>query len=109
MGEWIDSEVVGDVELPIDTASEVLLDGQNVAVEDPVSLSEALASSVEGPHCLAESLARNMLGRELTDDDACLVEELALALSGEDDAPASVREALLDFVASNRFRHVRTQ
>ena len=109
LGEWIDSEVVGDVELPIDTASEVLLDGQNVAVDDPVSLSEALASSVEGPHCLAESLARNMLGRELTDDDACLVEELALALSGEDDAPASVREALLDFVASNRFRHVRTQ
>ncbi len=108
LGQWIDDERVGDVDLPIDTASEILIDGQNVPVDDAVGLSEALASSVEGPHCLAESLARNMLGRELTENDGCLVDELAIALSGEAGAQASVRDALLDFVASDRFRQVRT-
>lgn len=108
LGEWIETETVGETQLPINTAAEVLIDGQNVSVDNPVALSEALASSVEGPHCLAESLARNMLGRELTEEDNCLVEELAIRLAGEDDAPASVREALIDFVVSDRFRHVRT-
>lgn len=109
LGQWIDDEAVGGAALPIDTASEVLIDGQSVPIEDAVSLSEALAASVEGPRCLAQSLARNMLGRALTDEDACLVEDLALALSGETgDAPSSVRDALLDFVVSDRFRHMRT-
>ena len=108
LGEWIDQETIGTVDLPIDTASEVMIDGQPVPVDDAVTLSEALAYSQEGPHCLAENMARNMLGRELTDDDACLVEEFAQALTGEDGAPASVREALLDFVVSDRFRRVRT-
>ena len=108
LGQWIDTEQVGDSQLPINTAAEVLIDAQSVPVDNPVALSEALASSIEGPHCLAESLARNMLGHELTDEDACLVEELANRLAGEEDAPASVREALIDFVVSDRFRHVRT-
>lgn len=108
LGEWIDDETVGAIALPIDTASEVLIDGQPVAIDDAVTLSEALAFSEEGPRCLAENMARNMLGRELTDDDACLVEEFARALTGEDGAPASVRDALLDFVVSERFRRVRT-
>lgn len=108
LGEWIDQESVGDVDLPIDTASEVIIDGQPVSIDDAVSLSEALAFSEEGPHCLAENMARNMLGRELTEDDACLVEEFAHALAGGDEAPASVRDALLDFVVSDRFRRVRT-
>lgn len=108
LGEWIDQETVGNVDLTIDTASEVIIDGQPVAIDDAVTLSEALAYSEEGPHCLAENMARNMLGRELTDDDACLVQEFANALTGEDGAPASVRDALLDFVVSDRFRRVRT-
>ncbi len=108
LGQWIETETVGESELPIDTAAEVLIDGQSVSVDSPVALSEALASSQEGPHCLAESLARNMLGRELGDDDACMVKELSTRLAGEDDAPTSVRDALIDFVVSDRFRHVRT-
>ena len=109
LGQWIDEERVGTTTLPIDTAAEVILDGSPVPLSDAVGLSEALAASVEGPHCLAQSLARNMLGRALTEDDACLVEELAAALSGEaDGTPRSVRAALVDFVASDRFRRVRT-
>lgn len=109
LGQWIDAERVGEAELPIDTAAEVLLDGQAVPLSDAVTLSEALASSVEGPRCLAQSLARNMLGRALTEDDACLVDELARALSGETDGTQqSVRAALIDFVSSDRFRRVRT-
>lgn len=108
LGQWIDTERVGEEELPINTAAEVLIDGQTISVDNPVALSEALASSQEGPRCLAESLARNMLGRELTDDDSCMVEALSTQLAGEDEAPAAVREALLDFVVSDRFRHVRT-
>ncbi len=108
LGQWIETERVGEAELPIDTTAEVLLDGQALSVDDPVGLSEALAASQEGPNCLAESLTRNMLGRELTDDDACMVKELSTRLAGEDDTAASIRDALLDFVVSDRFRHVRT-
>ncbi len=108
LGQWIDTEQVGEAELPIDTAAEVMIDGASVSVGDPIALSEALATSLEGPRCLAQSLARNMLGRELTEHDACLVEELATRLAGVDDSPASVRDALVDFVVSDRFRHVRT-
>ncbi len=108
-GQWIDVETVDvdgtPVGIAIDTASTITLD-DDIAVADPVALSEAIAASDVGPECLADQLTRNLVAHPPDDGDACLRAAAREALAPADGAPQSLRDAIVRLVSSDHFRQV---
>lgn len=107
-GEWIEEEVIDvdgrTISLPVDTESTVFLGGdENVAVAGPLELSSAIALSHEGHICFASHLTQNVLGRELSPADGCLVQDALTVLYQPDAEPGAVQEALFALLASDSF------
>lgn len=108
-GEWITEETIelpsgGAVDLPIDTASEIPFDAEPIPVADAIVLSQKLAESQVGTECFAQQLTRNIVARPLEPGDACIVDVAARTLAPDGEAPGTIREALVQLLASDHFR-----
>lgn len=85
--------------LPIDTASEVLLDEGPQPVADGVELAEAMADSRVVHECYAEHWLNVVSGRVRHDDDTNLIKRVGWASA----TGASVKDLLVEIVTSPAF------
>ncbi len=89
---------------PIDTHSELLVDGELVDVADLVDVGGALAGSDGATRCFAQQFFRYGYGRREVSEDDAAVEDLATSLTEQ-----SLREVVLGFVSAPEFSHVKVK
>jgi hypothetical protein len=86
---------------PIDTTSEVPMDGRTVSVTGPADLMTEIAKSPQAQRCYAERWVEYAYQRPSNAADACVVESMAdNMVSGE----YTVQELIADLTQSDSFR-----
>jgi hypothetical protein len=106
IGKKIGSEKIFDDqgavvrEVPVDTAGEIMIDGQNVVVKDLGESSEALGKSAEATRCFVSKFVSYTEGRATSPADRCYVDRVAREVAT---GSLSLREALVRIVASQEF------
>ncbi|WP_437521381.1 DUF1592 domain-containing protein [Sorangium sp. So ce726] len=86
---------------PIDTRVDVGVGEDVVAVDGPVALSEAIASSPEAQKCYVQKWVSFAYQRELNNEDSCTVDELTAKLT---QGGYTVLDLIADLTQSQSFR-----
>lgn len=100
VGLWRDTENGAT----IDSSGSLALDGEQLAFETPLELSEAVAHSGQARDCYARQWYRAALGRREFAEDAC---SLALAEQAAADSDGDLRELLLAVTQTDGFLYRR--
>ncbi|MBC8069298.1 MAG: DUF1592 domain-containing protein [Deltaproteobacteria bacterium] len=95
-----------DGEFPVDASSTVVLDGNDVAVDDALDLSEALAASPSVHECYLKHWVEYAHGRPLAPEDLPFTQRLGV---DSQEGALPVKELLVELVTSRAFRNRATQ
>ncbi|MCA9601693.1 MAG: DUF1592 domain-containing protein [Polyangiales bacterium] len=98
--DWFGKYRTDDSGVPVESASDFMVNGQSFSVADAVDFTEALADNRLASKCVAKQWVRYATGIPENTSTACLVEQMATDLHSDE----GLRTMMLTYVTSDWFR-----